>query len=251
MCLNPGNRSHLHPEQKERYRRSVLKMEIVAVRENMAALESLARLAECGCDIGALWHVLGMYRHPIVSQELQTQRDLANLFRQRSAPILRQLASLGRKVRSAQQSKPNTAYDFMFERLATDVDAWIRLFEDAEEKLSIFSNARGPMRSEMFLVQASIYLRTFTGRPCYKEIADILEALDVAREDNEDVDAETIRRICERYTPTLGARDLTESAKSFFESFRDDEVAIVLREALMSAIAQERHRTPNTLKHSN
>ena len=154
----------LTPEQKDRFRRSVLRREVVAVRGNCETRESLKRLAASGCDLGALWFVLETYRNPNADQAFQPERAEIKIFRRKIALILRRLVRVADAIRSTRKSEPNPTSDSVFEPLGRDVKRWISDLEKAGGLSSSISNPRGPLRPEKFLAVRS-------------ELGDILDNL--------------------------------------------------------------------------
>ncbi len=100
---------------------------------------------------------------------------------------------------------------------------------------------------------ACTYLRGYTERPCYKEIADILEVLDVSLGINKNIDAENIRRTCERYSSGVDGAQLKIDAESLFESYKHDESSKILTEELLAALPKSpgKHRTRASQKPTN
>jgi hypothetical protein len=250
------NPERLTDEDKIRYRKVVLKYDIAAILKHPRAPGSLWHLATRGCDIALLWNVLVMYRRGDTGA-LTEGREEAKRFRASVSRIATRLSSVAKLVAAA-RAADTTVYNSVLDTLASKIEGLISDVAVAADTVGPYSDPRGRIRPEQFVAGASNYLRVHTGRRCYQEIADVLESVHRAEraegdgaetDDAEVVDAENIRRICERYLKGLGnSEEASEQMDSLVRLYDNDDMTDILREELLLAIVPEHRRTRHSSK---
>ncbi len=172
---------------------------LAAINRHKSANKSLARLASTGCDIAALWLVLESYLISQNTSDLKQGRRAAAETRVGLQGIVKQLR--GALTKTISMDVPHYASNLgvALADLNAQLTTWISYIEMKIDVAGQLENARGRLRPELLLVCAVMHLRSRTGRPFYREIADILEVLHLARGRSVDVDPENLRRAYERY----------------------------------------------------
>jgi hypothetical protein len=227
----------LSHEQKARYRRAILREEVAAIKIHVSAKPVLWKLATRGCDVALLWTLLEMYRTGDQGRVLKEGRQDAEGTRERLAAVAKKLGQVSKALSGARDSSPVGEERDLFDDLKVRVDEMTQCIKAGDRMLSRFSDARGFMRPEQFLYRAATYLRAITGRHCYQEIATVLECVDEARGAGAVSNAESIRRICERYSNGLRSYENAQAhAERLLRICEGDDLADILREEILVAI---------------
>jgi hypothetical protein len=239
------------PEEKARHTRYVSGC-LVAINQHENANESLARLATAGCDIAALWLILETYLRTQNTGVFQQKRRKAAETRVRLKAILRQLRSVLTKTISVEEQNHGSSFASILEDLSTDLNDGIASIEMLISGVGQMENPRGRLRPELLLVCAVMYLRARTGRPCYREIADILEVLQLSKGRSRVIDPENLRRAYERYGSLKSEEELALYERNFQRYVQNDLAHLLRGELLSASFARSKtHRTPARSKKIN
>lgn len=233
------------PEEKEQHARYVSEC-LAAINQHKNANESLARLATAGCDIAALWLILEAYLNTRNTGLFQRSRRKAAETRAGLKAILRQLRRVLTKTISLGEKNLETGFASILQDLTTDLNDWVASIEMCINGAGQMENPRGRLRPELLLVCAVMYLRARTGKPCYREIADIVEALHLSKGRKLDIDPENLRRAYGRYGSSKSEDELALYERNV-QRFAQHDLARLLRAELLSASFDrpKTHRTPS------
>ena len=208
---------------------------LAAINKHGDANNSLVRLASSGCDIAALWLVLETYLTSQKTGVLKQRRREAAGTRVGLEAIVKQLRiALGKTF---EEREYGLEIAFALEDLGTNLNAWISYLEMHISVAGQLEKSRGRLRPELLLVHAVMYLRSRTGRPCYTEIADILEVLHLAKGRSVDIDPENLRRACERYKSPKNDAELALYKRNI-QRYKQHDLAPLLRRELFAKLPE-------------